>query len=386
MDDRENLEKLLRRSFGQRSEGTLGLEEEVMLLDPATLDLLPRAAEVVVRQDPQSIKEELPASQIELATPATRRVAETAAALAALRTSAIQAADGIGVLAASGVHPFAAPESPLSDGEAYRSMALEYGCIARRQLVFGLHVHVGIEGLDRAVGVYNALRSYLPELAALAATGPFHGGADTGLQSYRPKLAENLPRQGVPPAFADGAELAGALEWGVRSGALRTVKQWWWELRLHPYLGTVEVRVCDAQPTVERTAALAALVQCLCLELARRHDRRELPAPAPTWRIEQNRWSACRHGVHGLMADLRTGRSEPTRDRLIGLVSSLVPVAAEASCSEELDKVYGMIDGPAPDLYRGIAKEKGLKGLVEWLVQAFSGAGRLDSSEPVTER
>jgi glutamate---cysteine ligase / carboxylate-amine ligase len=362
----------LRRAFDGDDALTVGLEEEVMLLDPVTFDLSPRAAEVLDRAggDP-CLKDELPASQLELLSPPFAAVGEAAVALLAARHRLAEAAAGIGWLAGLGVHPYAAPEGELSGAARHRPMVAEYGLIARRQLVFGLHVHVAVRPFDRALGVYNALRSHLPELAALAANAPFYAGADTGLASMRPKLSELLPRQGVPPPFADVGELAAALAWAARARSLTDARQWWWELRLHPVLGTIEVRVCDAQPTVAETAALAAVIHALCAWLAQRHDAGDLPPPAPSWRIEANRWSACRHGLAGTMAGLDDGAPLPTAERIRALLATLGPTAAGLGCETELRVARSMVDGPAPDRHRAVAGERGLDGLLAWLAGRF---------------
>jgi glutamate---cysteine ligase / carboxylate-amine ligase len=362
----------LRQLFDTPAAPTVGLEEEVMLLHPDTLDLLPRATDVLSRTTRDGwLKDELPASQLELVTPPAKTVAETAATLRDARRQLVLTAQGIGLVAAAGAHPFAAPEGILNTAARYRRMIEEYGWAARRQLLFGLHVHVAIRPADRAVGVYNALRAYLPELAALGANAPFYAGADTGLQSIRPKLADVLPRQGIPPALSGMDELAAALNWAARAGVLSTPRQWWWELRLHPLLGTIEVRVLDAQTTVHETAALAAVTQALCVWLGRRHDADDLPPPAPSWRIVENRWSACRHSVHGYLADLSTGRPVPARERLETLLADLAPVARELGCVAELASARRLIEAPAPDRQREIAAERGLRGLVAWLAEAF---------------
>ena len=146
--------------------------------------------------------------------------------------------------------------------------------MARRQLVCALQVHVAVGGADRSLAVYNALRPWLPAIAALAANAPYHDGRDTGMASIRPKISELLPRQGIPPAISSWDAFADALRWGVASGAMPVPGRWWWELRPHPAYGTLEVRVPDAQATVADAAAVTALVVCLVAWLAERHDGR----------------------------------------------------------------------------------------------------------------
>jgi carboxylate-amine ligase len=322
---------------------TVGLEEELMLLDAQTLDLAARAADVLARVegDPR-FKGELPAAQLEIVLPPAPTVGEATAALRAARADLAEAADGIGVLAGAGAHPFAATEGLLSEGERYEAIAREYGPIARRQLVFGLHVHVAVRPAERALAVYNALRGFLPLVAALAANAPYYAGEDTGLASVRPKISELLPRQGVPPVLASWEELEGALRWAGIEPA-----QWWWEARPHAGFGTLEVRVPDTQTTVAETGAIAAFVHALVAWLAERHEGGERLGAAPTWRIAENRWSACRHGLDGTMADLVTGEVAPTRERLGALLGELAPVAERMGCVAELASVDLSANGAA---------------------------------------
>jgi carboxylate-amine ligase len=327
----------LRRLFDATPPLTVGLEEEVMLLDPETLDLLPRALDVLARTggDPRFVAE-LPAAHLEIVAPPTATVPEALAALAAGRRDLARTADGIGRLAAAGVHPFAAPLGELNRGERYELTLGEYGAIARAQLVCALQVHVAVGGADRTLAVYNALRAHLPELAALAASGPFIAGWDTGLASVRPKLSELLPRQGVPPVLPSWDAYVEALRWGAAAGATPDPGRWWWELRPHPTHGTLEIRVPDAQARLVDAGAVAAVAQTLVARLSARHDAGELPEPPVTWRIEENRWAACRDGVEGTMADLATGRREPTRERLHALLAELAPEARALGCADQL--------------------------------------------------
>jgi carboxylate-amine ligase len=349
---------------------TVGIEEELMVLDPGTLDLAPRAAEVLARTvgDPR-YKPELPAAQLEIVVPPAPTVGEAAAALAAARADLAKAASEIGVLAGAGAHPFAATEGVLSGGERYEALQREYGPIARRQLVFGLHVHVAVRPADRALAVYNAVRSYLPLIAALAANAPFHGGADTRLASVRPTIAGQLPRQGVPPPLASFEELEGAVRW---AGIDPT--QWWWEARLHPLLGTVEVRVPDTQTTVAETAAVAAVVHALVVWLAERHEAGEALTVAPSWRIAENRWSGCRHGLDGAMTDLVTGESRPTREWAAELLDGLAGAAQRAGCAAELARARRALSANGAVRQRAVVAEHGdLTALVRWLAERFLG-------------
>jgi glutamate---cysteine ligase / carboxylate-amine ligase len=363
----------LRRAFDAAGPLTIGLEEELMLLHPGTLDLEPRALEVIARADGDArFKPELPAAQLEIVTEPAATVGQAVAQLGRARRDLARAADGIGRLAAAGVHPFANPLGILNRGERYEATAREYGHVARAQLVCGLQVHVAVGGADRTLAVYNALRGHLPAIAALAANAPFLAGVDTGLASVRPKICDLLPRQGVPPTIATWDQFAAALEWGAAAGGFPEPRRWWWELRPHPSFGTLEVRVPDAQARVEDAAAVAAVVHALTAHLAARHDVGDLPPPVETWRIEENRWWACRDGVEGSLADLATGERRSTNDTLHRLIDDLAPVADELGCAAELQQAHALADtnGAMRQRVSGDARNA-----AAWLADAYIGGG-----------
>ncbi|HEV2785136.1 MAG TPA: YbdK family carboxylate-amine ligase, partial [Solirubrobacteraceae bacterium] len=336
----------LRAAFDARRARMIGLEEELMLVDPATLDLSPCAREALgaLAGDPR-FKPELPAAQIENVTVPRGTVAAAAADLLEARGELTAALAGRARVAAAGVHPFAPAVGELNSGVRYAELGEEYAVIARRQLVFGLHVHVTVSGSDVAVRVHDALRSYLPELTALTANAPFYEGEDSGMASVRSRVAAMLPRQGVPPALESWEAFARALRWGASAGTLPDARRWWWELRLHPTFGTVEVRVADTQTTVAETAAYASVVHALVTWLAERAQDGEPLAVAPTWRIVENGFVAARDGLAAHLADLKTGEREPVRERLERLLDELAPVAARLGCSAELEHARALAAG-----------------------------------------
>lgn len=353
---------------------TVGLEEEVMLLDPDTLDLTERAPALLRRfgNGPSPFKLELPASQLELVTPPCHSVPEAIAELGLARDQLLVTAAGLIRPAVAGAHPFSADEGALNRGLRYERAATEYGWAARRQLVCALQVHVAVGGADRTLAVYNALREELPTLAALAANSPLHGGHDTGLASVRPLIAGLLPRQGVPPPLASWDEFAANLDWGATAGTIPEPGFWWWELRPHPRFGTLELRVPDAQTTLADAQAVAAVAHALVVELAERHDAGDLAPPAPTWRIAENRWSACRHGMDGTLADIQSGDPIPTRDRVVALLDRLAPVAERIGAGAALADARRLANHNGAARQRAIALERGPQGLADWLADRFS--------------
>jgi glutamate---cysteine ligase / carboxylate-amine ligase len=365
----------LRSAFDSAGSLTIGLEEELMLLDPETLDLSPRAHDVLERVggDPR-FKAELPASQLEIVTPPAADVPTALAALAAGRRDLAAAAAPVGRLATAGVHPFAQPLGQLNGGRRYEATVREYGWIARAQLVCALQVHVAVGGADRSLAVYNGLRGHLPELAALAAAAPLLAGHDTGLASVRPKINELLPRQGVPPALPSWDAYADALRWGATAGATPEPGRWWWELRPHTVHGTLELRVPDGQARLSDAGAIAAVVHALAAWLAARHDAGEPVPDVPTWRIEENRWSACRDGVEGTLADLETGERRPTRERLMELLDAIEPQARRLGCLAELGAARALVRENGAMRQRAAFVRGGPRGVAQALVDDYMGA------------
>jgi carboxylate-amine ligase len=216
---------------------------------------------------------------------------------------------------------------------------------------------VAVPGADRALAVYNALRSYLPELLALSANAPFYGGEDTGLATVRPKVNELLPRQGVPPAIESWEAFADALAWGAKTGNVPAPGFWWWELRPHVQHGTLELRVPDAQTTLDDAAAVIAFVHALVRWLAARDH---LPT-APTWRIEENRWQALSKGLDGRLADLESGATARARERLAELTQLIRP-----------ERVAGAVRGY--ERQREAHASGGMPGLLDSLISGYRGS------------
>lgn len=349
---------------------TVGIEEELLLLDPATLELAPRALDLLARCDGDvRFKAELPASQLEIVTAPHADVRETIAELQAGRRDLAELVQGEIRLAAAGVSPLGSGIGDLNALPRYERTRTEYGPVAGRQLVCALQVHVAVPGAQSALAVYNAARRHLPLLAALAANAAVYEGQNTGLHSIRPKLGELLPRQGVPPALRSWEDYAEALRWGAESGAFPDPGAWWWELRPHPRYGTLEFRVPDSQRTIADAAAIAAVIQALVVWLA----ETELgePDPIPTWRIEENRWSACRHGVEGSMADLATGAVRSTRSHLNELLAALAPISDRLGSRSLLERAAEMTEVNGAVSQQRIFRDEGPQAVARHLVQGF---------------
>lgn len=341
-----------------------------MVLDPQSHDLLPCGPGILEGLDSR-FKPELPASHVEIATNPHRRIDLLAAELLECRSALSAHVSGRALLAAAGVHPFTARTGELNSTERYARMLAEYGDVMRQQLICGLHVHVRLGGADRVLAVYNAMRSYLPELAALAANAPVHCERDTTLASVRPLICGLMPRQGVPPPIGSWEEYAARLNWGVGSKRLGQPREWWWELRPHGGVGTLEIRVPDAQTTVGEAMAVVAVAAGVAVWLAERHDAGELEFPAETWRINENRWTALRNGMDGYLVDVQTGVRRPARERLGWLIDQVEPVLHRLGGASQLDAARAMLGRNGASRQRELFRAGGAVELTGWLAERF---------------
>jgi glutamate---cysteine ligase / carboxylate-amine ligase len=237
-------------------------------------------------------------------------------------------------------------------------------------MVSALQAHLAIRPADVALAVTDALRSYLPDLIALAAAAPFSAGADTGLATVRPIVSTLLPRQGVPPVLGSWEGYAAVRRWLARTG-VDDERRVWWEVRLRPQYGTIEVRAMDAQPTVDAAVALVALTAGLAVRLADRvRDGETLPVH-PTERIAENRWRAVRGGRAATLADLDTGDLEPLDTRIGRLLDDVAPVVERLGGGHLLDDVDALRRRNGADRMREVAAEHGIPAVAPWLAEVF---------------
>ena len=358
----------VQRRFDHAPALTVGVEEEVILLDPETF-LPADAVEDVLAWldgDPR-FKPELRCAQLELVTPPASTVADVARELAAARRILAERLRDRIRFAALGTHPSSTTMSAVTPTRRFREIGEELRWLARAALPSGLHVHVAVNGAERALAVYNAFRSYLPEIAALAANSPFYEGRDTGMASTRLKLREDHPRSGIPPAFDSWNAYTDFVAWGARGAVIRDPSYHWWDLRLNVSYGTVEIRVADTQTRVDDAAAIAALCQSLAASLADRYDAGDRLHVHDTHRIAENRWRAVRDGVVGELVDLDTGAPFATRERLRDLVGELEPYAVSLGCERELGHALGLVTANGAVRQRAIAAAVGVDRLAGWL-------------------
>jgi carboxylate-amine ligase len=305
---------VLDHTFGQSDPYTLGVEEEYMLLDSETFDLVQHIDTVLAavqghELEPR-INAELMQSVLEIATPVCHTAADVEEQLVKLRlyVSGVAREQGLRV-GSAGTHPFSLFERQrITAKDRYRALVDQMQYIARRELIFGLHIHVAVDDPEKAIRVVNALIGHLAELVALSANSPFWRGEPTGLASSRHMVFAAFPRSGPPPRFkdyADYAEVVGQLE---RTGCIADYTHIWWDIRLHPRLGTIEIRICDAVTQLEDVVAITAYCQALVKHYSERFDAGDEIPSFHRILTTENKWLAARYGLEAPVMDLVTGR------------------------------------------------------------------------------
>jgi glutamate---cysteine ligase / carboxylate-amine ligase len=288
---------------------TIGIEEELMILDAETLDLA-NMIEAMLESAPGEVagevKPELMESVLEIATDPCRNTAEAAVQLRELRAGVRRTAEEKGLaIGSAGTHPFALWEDQrIVARPRYRDLISALRFVARQEIIFGIHVHVGLDDPDKAIHVANGMRVHVPALLALSANSPFWRGDATGLASTRTPIFRQFPRVGIPPTYNGWDDYAKRIQFMTECGVIEDYTYLWYDLRPHPNLGTVEIRVMDAQTRVEHTLGLAALVQALVRELAEHFDSGQELSRYPYEMLDENKWLAARHGLEGEMIDL----------------------------------------------------------------------------------
>jgi glutamate---cysteine ligase / carboxylate-amine ligase len=325
-----------REGFDAGKDFTVAVEEEFAILDPRSLDLVNRFEDFQAAAQGTEVEEhlvgELIASEVEVRTGRCETFADAAAVMVERRRQLLELAGRLDLaLCATGTHPWSPwQEQRIIDTPHYRRNDEVLRYVVWRNNTFGLHVHVGIKGADRAILVTNALRGFLPDLLAYSGSSPFVEGVFTYLHSARTEVFTRMfPRCGVPDAFRDWAEYEDYVRFLYRTGSITEHTQLWWSVRPHLAFPTVELRICDGQPELGESQALAAFMYALTARIARAIDEGEELPDHPHRLIEENLWRAIRHGLSGELIDLRSGDVMSARARIEQLLLWTMPVAEE---------------------------------------------------------
>ncbi len=325
---------------------TIGVEEELMILDADSLDLV-NAIETLLESAPSGeIKPELMESVLEVSTDPCETMTQAGEQLRALRGQVIQtAASRKLAIGSAGTHPFAMWEDQrIVARPRYRDLISALRFVARQELIFGMHVHVGIDDPDKAIHVANGMRVHVPVLVGLAANSPFWRADATGLASTRTPIFRAFPRVGIPPAYEDWADYERRIDFMTTARVIEDYTYLWHDVRPHPNFGTVEVRVMDSQTHIEHTLGLAALVQALVRELVEHFDAGQRLSPYPFEMLDENKWLAARHGLEGELVDLPHADRVPTRALARRLIDRMRDHCQDLGSGQELEAVQDLLD------------------------------------------
>ena len=320
---------------------TIGVEVEIQIIDPHSWDLKQASVSLLERLDSPRIKQELTQSTIEINTGICQQVAE---ATEDLRNS-MQLLYKVGeeldcTFAAAGTHPFANWRDQLIyPNERYQMLVERIQWPARRLLIYGLHVHVGISSGEKAIAIGNAMTNFLPHLLALSASSPFTEYRDTGLASTRTKIFEAMPTAGLPYRLANYGEFQAFMNALIRAGAIQSIREIWWDIRPHTNFGTLEVRICDALSTLQETAAMVALIQSLIVWLDDLYTSGIFVDLLRPWIVRENKWRAARYGLDASIIVNNRGDQAPITEEIIRLLHILHPVSQRLHCEKELQDI-----------------------------------------------
>ena len=377
--------------FAKSAQSTLGVEWELALVDARTGDLVSVADQVLsgvnanepsLREDEEHphIKQELLENTVELVTGVCTTVAEAKADLTRSLEAVRRVTDPMGVeLFCSGSHPFSAPRSqPVTDKERYAKLIDRTQWWGQQMLIYGVHVHVGLDSRDKVLPVLDGLVNYFPHFQALSASSPFWSGEDTGYASQRALMFQQLPTAGLPFQFGSWAEYEAYVADMFTTGVIDSISEIRWDIRPVPGLGTIEMRVCDGLADIRDVGAIAALTQCLVHEFSSIIDAGGSIPTMPPWHVQENKWRAARYGLEAIVILDAAGNEKLVTEHLLeDVLPRLEPVAEELGCSAELADVRAIIErGAGYQRQRRVAAENDgdLRAVVFDGIKALRGA------------
>lgn len=354
---------------------TLGIEEEFQIVDPETRELRSHIQEILADGKmilKEHVKPEMHQSVVELGTEICTDVCCARQQVIELRSelAMLAAHDGLKI-ASAGTHPFSHWMDQLITVDArYAVIVEDMQQIARANLIFGLHVHVGIPDREEAIDIMNQARYFLPHLYALSVNSPFWLGQNTGFKAYRQMIFERFPRTGIPDAFESLSEYEDYLKLLVTTGCIDNAKKIWWDIRLHPFFDTIEFRICDAQSRVDDTIALAAIMQAIVVKLHKLRSENVTFRMYPRRLIDENRWRASRYGLDGKLIDFGRKCEVDERELLHEMLEFIAPEIDELGSQRELAHIERIMrEGTGADRQLAVWKRTGdLKAVVDHIV------------------
>jgi carboxylate-amine ligase len=357
---------------------SIGIEEEYQSIDPDTRDLRSHIQSEILEKGKtllaERVKPEMHQSVIEIGTGVCQNIKDAKAEIRSIRRSIFQLARQNGLrLAAGGSHPFAVwHKQEIYPDDRYRTIVEDMKMVARANLIFGLHVHIGVEDRETAIQLMNGARYFLPHILALSSNSPFWEGMDTGFKSYRCKVFERFPRTNIPDLYGSWSEFENYVNLLIRTNCIDNAKKIWWDIRPHPYFPTLEFRVCDVPMRVEETIAIAALCQAVIAKLFRLHEKNQSFRHYSRALIMENKWRAARYGLDGKLIDFGKQTEVPLRHLLHEILDFVDDVADELDSREELAYIGRIMEeGTGADRQLRVHAAEGgdLKKVVDYMIQ-----------------
>jgi carboxylate-amine ligase len=356
---------------------TIGIEEEYQVVDPITRDLRSHIQTEILEKGKRLLKEqvrpEMHQSVVEVGTGVCQNIKQAKEDLKRLRREMIALAKQNGLrLAAAATHPFAHyQDQEIHPDERYRTIVEDLQLVARENLIFGLHVHVGVQDRETAIHLMNAARYFLPHILALSTNSPFWMGVKTGLKSYRCKVFDKFPRTNIPDYFPSWGEYESFVNLLIKTNCIDNAKKIWWDLRPHPFFNTLEFRVADIPMRADETIALAALMQATLFKLYKLYCANQGFRLYRRALIMENKWRAARYGLDGKIIDFGKKIEVPVRDLILEYLQFVSDVVDELDCREEINYIHKILEmGTGADRQLRVYEETGdLKQVVDYIVQ-----------------
>ena len=355
---------------------TLGIEEEFQIVDPQSRELRSHVSEFLDEGKMllgEQIKPEMIQSMVEVGTGICKNIQEARADITRLRSiiSGLAGKTGLAIVAAS-THPFSHwQDQKIYDDERYALLVQELQTVARSLLIFGLHVHVGVEDLERRIHIMNAARYFLPHVLALTTSSPFWMGHNTGLKSYRTEVFKQFPRTDIPDHFDSYANFQRYVDLLIKTQCINDGKKIWWDLRPHPVFPTLEFRICDIPTRVDDTIAIAALFQAIVAKLTKLIEKNLGFRLYRRMLIQENKWRAVRWGIDGKMIDFGKQKEVPTRDLILELLEFVDDVVDVLGSRKEIEHIHTILERrtSAEEQLRVFEETKDLKAVVDRLIE-----------------
>jgi carboxylate-amine ligase len=333
--------------FNHSPKPTIGVEAELFTINKNSFDLCP-GAPLILKEFPESahVKEELLECIIEVNTDICDNISEVRTDLTSRISEVQQIAEKQNMaLISMGTHPFARwKDQTITQSGRYINFLERMQWPVRRLIISGLHVHIGVESGEKAIAITNGMTRYIPLLIGLSANSPYFGSKLTGLASTRTKIFEGLPTAGLPPFLKNYSEFQKFMRTLQKANSIQSIREVWWDIRPHPGFGTVEIRVCDAVPSVDEMVNLAALIQCLVVGLSNFYDDgAQLPILDP-WVIQENKWRATRYGIDADIIVDEGGSLQSLKGAILETIDKILPIAEDLGCRNELIQLGDIVD------------------------------------------